>query len=94
MLEYDCIIFGDVDPAFLSLTAMQNIAAFVVQKGGGVVFIAGPEFTPLAYAETPLAPLVPVELGDAAAQPEASGPHTDGFQVVPTELARQCRPWR
>jgi uncharacterized membrane protein len=86
LLEYDCIIFGDVDPAFLSLTAMQNLAAFVVQKGGGVIFIAGPEFTPLAYRDTPLAPLLPVELGEADAQPDPGGPFSVGFQVVPSEL--------
>ncbi|HEX3654232.1 MAG TPA: VWA domain-containing protein [Pirellulales bacterium] len=86
LLEYDCIIFGDVDPAFLSLTAMQNIAAFVVQKGGGVIFIAGPEFTPVAYRDTPLAPLLPVELGDATTQPDAAALYSSGFQVIPTEL--------
>ncbi len=50
LFSYDVIIFGDVNPAFLSASAMQNLADFVTEKGGGVVFIAGPQFTPLALS--------------------------------------------
>src|SRR4029077_8691899 len=55
LFEYDVLLFGDVNPAFLSATVMSNIAAFVEEKGGGVVFIAGPRYTPLEYRDTPLA---------------------------------------
>ena len=66
---------------------MQNIADFVEKKGGGVAFIAGPLYTPLAYRHTPLAELLPVDL-ETATPPtgDASGAITEGFRVVPTEL--------
>jgi hypothetical protein len=41
---------------------MQNIYEFATVRGGGVVFIAGPKFTPLAFRDTPLAPLFPMDL--------------------------------
>ena len=65
LFEYDVLMFGDVNPAFLSAGVMQNIADFVEKKGGGVAFIAGPLYTPLAYRHTPLAALLPVDLETA-----------------------------
>jgi hypothetical protein len=91
LFEYDVILFGDVDPAFLSSTAMQNIAAFVTEKGGGVVLVAGPLFTPQAYRDTPLANLVPIDFNNAVG-PDASESITDGFQVIPTELGASMPP--
>src|SRR4029078_170375 len=35
LFEYDVILFGDVNPSFLSPTVMKNIADFVEEKGGG-----------------------------------------------------------
>jgi hypothetical protein len=85
LFEYDTIIFGDVDPAFLSSAAMQNVADFVTRKGGGLVVMAGPSFTPLAYRDTPLAGLMPVDLATAAV-PAPRDSLADGFQLLPTEL--------
>ena len=75
LFEYDVLLFGDVNPAYLSTGVMQNIADFVEKKGGGAAFIAGPLYTPLAYRHTPIAELLPVDLetatpptGDAAAR--------------------------
>ena len=91
LFEYDVILFGDVDPAFLSSTAMQNIAAFVTEKGGGLVLVAGPLFTPQAYRDSPLANLVPIDFNGAVG-PDTSESITDGFQVVPTELGAAMPP--
>jgi von Willebrand factor type A domain len=87
LFEYDVLIFGDVNPAFLSTGVMQNIADFAEKKGGGVAFIAGPLYTPLAYRHTPLAPLLPVDL-ETATTPggDQADVITTGFRVVPTEL--------
>ncbi|HEX4149820.1 MAG TPA: hypothetical protein VHY20_12565, partial [Pirellulales bacterium] len=41
---------------------------------------------PLAFRDTPLAALIPVELGELTAQPDPGGPFTAGFQVQPSEL--------
>ena len=91
LFEYDVILFGDVDPAFLSSTAMQNIAAFVTEKGGGVVLVAGPLFTPQAYRDSPLANLVPIDFNGAVG-PDPGESITDGFQVIPTELGASMPP--
>ena len=67
--NFTLLLFGDVNPSFLSRSVMENIVAFVEQRGGGIVFMAGPRFTPLAYRDTPLATLMPVDLDTASAPP-------------------------
>ncbi|MCU0874583.1 MAG: VWA domain-containing protein, partial [Pirellulaceae bacterium] len=67
LFTYDVLIFGDVNPSFLSRSVMENIVAFVEQRGGGLVVLAGPRYTPLAYRDTPLAALLPVNLETASA---------------------------
>jgi len=74
----DVLIFGDVDPSFLSQSAMQNIVDFVREQGRGVVFWAGPQFTPHAYRDTPLEALFPVELASVAV-PDPEQPIRQGF---------------
>ncbi|MGC8643753.1 MAG: VWA domain-containing protein, partial [Isosphaeraceae bacterium] len=65
LFAYDVVIVGDADPAFLSHSQMQNLTEFVTEKGGGILFIAGEAFNPLAYRATPLETLLPIELADA-----------------------------
>ena len=61
LFEYDVIIFGDVNPDFLSSTTVGHLKAFVEEKGGGMVFISGPLYTPAAYRDSPLAELLPID---------------------------------
>lgn len=85
LFAYDVLIFGDVDPTFLGASVMDNIAAFVTEKGGGMVVISGPRYTPAEYGGSPLAKLMPVELeGVARTRPATTA--GDAFQVQPTEL--------
>ncbi len=65
LFSYDVVLFGDADTSFLSQSQMQNLAQFVTEKGGGVLFIAGESFDPLSYRGTPLELLLPIELADA-----------------------------
>ena len=65
LFAFDVVLFGDVDPGYLSQVQMRNLAEFAEEKGGGVLFLAGGLFDPLAYRGTPLEPLLPIELGDA-----------------------------
>ena len=58
------VIVGDADPGFLSHSQMQNLTEFVTDKGGGILFVAGESFNPLAYRGTPLELLLPIELAD------------------------------
>jgi hypothetical protein len=85
LFAYDVILFGDVNPSFLSTSAMQNLAEFVTAKGGGVVFIAGKQFMPLAYSGTPLEPLLPIDI-NAATMPPPLEPVTESFAIRPTDL--------
>ena len=85
LFEYDVVIFGDVNPAFLSASMMQNLAEFVTTKGGGLVVIAGVRYTPLAYRDTPMADLMPVDFGRAGSPSSAMGVAED-FLIRPTEL--------
>ncbi len=72
LFRYDVLIFGDANPSFLSRTVLENIVAFVEQRGGGLVVIAGPRHTPLAYRDTPLARLLPVDIETAAVPPRGA----------------------
>jgi hypothetical protein len=83
LFEYDVLLFGDVNPSFLSRSVMDNIVAFVQQRGGGVVFMAGPRYTPSAYRDTPLATLIPVDLETISAPPLGAVLDT-GFAPQPT----------
>ena len=61
--QFDLIIFGDIDPHHPKLgeKQLQSMADFVKEKGGGLLFIAGPQFSPTAFRDTPLADVLPVE---------------------------------
>ncbi|HET6880243.1 MAG TPA: VWA domain-containing protein [Pirellulales bacterium] len=84
LFDYDVLVFGDVNPAFLSATALANIQAFVEEKGGGVVFVCGPLYTPMAYRDTPLAELLPIDF-ETSAGVDPGEIVNEPFQVQPTE---------
>ena len=96
LFKYDVVILGDVDPALLSVSMMQNLVDFVCDqagpgrrgKGGSLVFIAGPNYMPLAYRDTPIARLMPVELASAVHATDDDVNKT-GFVIQPTELGLQ-----
>lgn len=85
LFAYDVIIFGDVNPAYLSRGVMENVAAFVKERGGGMIIYAGPRYTPLAYRGTPIADLLPINLDVASAPPEREV-LTQAVQMQPTQL--------
>ncbi len=85
LFAYDVVILGDVNPALLNVTAMQNLADFVNQpaKGGSLVMIAGPSYMPAALRDTPLARLLPFAVDRVRYPAETI---TEGFVVRPTDL--------
>lgn len=87
LFAYDVILIGDADPGFLSQSQMQNIAQFVTEKGGGLLFIAGENFDPLSYRGTPLENLLPIELGEAR-NPTAIGAPITAFRPDLTSEGR------
>ncbi len=65
LFEYDVIVLGDVHRRRFSQEQLEWMDAFVREKGGGLVFVAGPElYNPNSYAGTPLEDLLPVVLSD------------------------------
>lgn len=87
LFSYDVLIFGDVNPSLLSPSIMQNIYEFATVRGGGVIFVAGPKFTPLAFRDTPLAPLFPMDL-DTVRLPDADAIVKDEFRPRLTPLGQ------
>jgi len=62
LLGYVIVVLGDVDPDRLSDAHFDALDRLARQTGGGLVFHAGSDFNPFAYAGTPLEALLPVEL--------------------------------
>ena len=74
LFDYDVIIWGDVDPDYLSTLQVNtekllvNVKRFVDEMGGGIAFICGERFNPRSFRRTlltDLLPLVPAEGGSA-----------------------------
>tara|TARA_R110002111_G_scaffold262586_2_gene339305 strand:+ start:2265 stop:4676 length:2412 start_codon:yes stop_codon:yes gene_type:complete len=78
LYQYDVVILGDADPAYFSQAVFENLDQFVREKGGGLILIAGPRFSPQAYANTKLEALLPIELSKT--KQSADAPLIEGFQ--------------
>jgi hypothetical protein len=88
LYQYDVVLFGDVDPHSpkLSDQKLRDLADFVRERGGGFLMIAGPNFSPHAYKDTPLADILPVEMaGPPPPEPEE---RTEGFRPELTPVGR------
>lgn len=62
LLDYDVVLFGDVDPRQFSDAQLQLVSEFVSKKGGGFGMVAGPRWSPRAYRNTAIEPLLPVSI--------------------------------
>jgi hypothetical protein len=69
----------------LSRPILENLAAFVVQRGGGIGFLSGPRHTPLVYRGTPLEDLFPIDLETASVPDEATLLQRN-WRVQPTRI--------
>ena len=58
--KYDVLLIGDVDPTYFSPAQQKLILDWVRTKGGGLGFIAGRDYNPESYRETPLEVLLPI----------------------------------
>jgi hypothetical protein len=86
--SYDVIILGDVDPRHRKMgdARLRLLADFVRERGGGLLMIAGDQFSPHAYKGTPLADVLPVE---PTRQPEEPEERTEGFRPELTAVGRR-----
>lgn len=96
LFKYDVLVLGDVDPRLVPRSVWPALTAFVAEKGGGAVFIAGPRFLPWDYGDVPdVALLLPFDL---AAIPAGGGTLpvdvSRGYVVRPTPLGMQLPPFQ
>jgi hypothetical protein len=83
LFAFDVVILGDVDPTFLGPSFLGAIRDFVERRAGGVLFIAGPNHMPSAFAHTTLDPLIPIEIPPTE-RGDAARPFVDPFALDPT----------
>jgi len=88
LYQYDVVILGDVDPRSPKMgdAKLRDLADFVRERGGGLLMIAGANFSPHAYRDTPLADVLPIE-PNAAAPPEPEE-RVEGYRVELTPAGR------
>ncbi len=92
LFDYDVLILGDVDPARLTRSVLRNIQAFVTEKGGGLMFVAGPRYLPWRFRDSPeITSLLPVDLATVEI-PDPTQIHTEGFTMLPTQLGMGSPP--
>jgi uncharacterized membrane protein len=84
MMDYDVVLFGDVDPRQFSDAQLQLVADFVSKRGGGFGMIAGTKYSPQAFRNTAIEPLLPVVISRVEA--EIDPPTiTQGFRPLLTK---------
>jgi uncharacterized membrane protein len=85
MLAYDVVVFGDVDPRQFTDTQLALVADFVGNRGGGFGMVAGPRYSPQAFHNTAIEPILPVAINKV----EADDPNrviAEGFRPVLTPV--------
>ena len=102
LFAYDVIILGDVTPARWTGDQLEAITAFVTERAGTLVVVAGPQAMPAAYRRTPLNQVLPCRVqpqpragggGSGAAPGKAQAENREGgFQLQLAELARYANP--
>jgi len=59
--EFDAVILGDVSPDVFTRDQLAQLKEHVARRGGGLIWVAGPSFTPLAWVGTVLGDLLPFQ---------------------------------
>ncbi len=62
LFNYDIVILGDVPRDFFSAVDLKNIRAFVEERGGSLITIAGENFLPWQYRNTELEAVWPISV--------------------------------
>ena len=83
LMPYDVVVFGDVDPRQFTDRQLQLVSDFVGKRGGGFGMIAGPRWAPIAYRNSPLEAVLPVNISRAV-QDDPTQAITEGFRPVLT----------
>lgn len=87
LMQYDVVLFGDVDPRQFTDAQLALVNEFVSRKGGGFGMIAGPRMAPQMFRNTAIETILPVSIARVSNEPYA--PILDGFRPVVTRDGQQ-----
>jgi hypothetical protein len=76
------VIFGDVDPRQFTDYQLQLIHEFLTTMAGGFAMVSGPRWSPVAYKNTVIKDILPVNISRAV--PDSGGDITQGFRPILT----------
>ena len=71
--QYDVVLVGDVPSEHLPVAAQESLVAYLQERGGTLVMIAGETAMPHGYQNQPLAEILPVAPVDGAAAAGSTG---------------------
>ncbi len=92
LMDYDVVLFGDVEARQFSDRQLQLISEFVSKKGGGFGMVSGPKFSPSAYKNTPIEAVLPVSITRSA--PDENVNIIAGFRPIITRLGAESSIFR
>lgn len=75
-LKFDVIVLGDVAPDDLGENVMLTLGKFVAARSGTLIVLSGRQHMPHAFAQTPLADVLPVQL-DGSPSGDATSPDSE-----------------
>lgn len=58
--KYDLVILGDVDSNFFTPGEFSRLEELVKERGGSLLMLAGPKYSPSSYESTPVEKMLPV----------------------------------
>src|SRR5262249_35841136 len=93
LLDYDVVIFGDVDPRQFTDAQLQMVSDFVSKKRGGFEMIAGPRWSPQSFRNTPIESILPVNIAHTSAD-SAKSALTQGFHIALTTAGSESSIFR
>jgi uncharacterized membrane protein len=93
LMDYDVIVLGDVDPRQFTDAQLQLISDFVSKKGGGFAMVAGPRWSPQSYRDTPIEPVLPVNISHVETE-DSTTTITEGFRPVITAAGAETSIFR
>ncbi len=84
LLEYDVIVWGDVNLGQLSPGIVERVKDYVTTGGGGLVMVAGEKFNPGRYGNSPFEDLLPFTINRDGATTAQRKSTSEPFQPVQT----------
>lgn len=78
LFGYDAVVLANLDASSLTRDQLAMTAAFVAERGGGLLVMGAESFEHQSLLRTPLEEVVPVELADRAGLAARAGLHPEG----------------